>query len=201
MKKKILILVTICFISVCFIAVCMIIGKIITTRSTTIIAIPGGQEYGSGMYEEYFVIVNPPNDIVELRNLIIEYNNSNPIVPPPPPDDTEDMEISVYRRRFYKESKGFPRNISFYSLPIPRDDLMWEYGHRDWLAYVRGDINETNYRIRTVKYDFCLLGFHFSDYNYLDYEEHNRDLTLNELLNHIPEHIISPRIRELLEEG
>ena len=178
----------------CFLVVCTILSS-----QPRIIPIPGSQEYGTSMYEERFVVVNPPKKADRLKNLIVKYNKSNPIDAPSPPADAE--LIYNYRRFFYKESKAFPRNISFYSPPMPRDELIWEYGARYWIAQIDGNIYRTRYNIRPIKYAFNILGFMVMDYNYLDYEEENRDPTLNGLLDNVPEHMIHPRIRELLEEG
>lgn len=58
------------------------------------------------MYEEYYMIVNPPDDLTELKGLIQKYDSDNPIL-----EETKDgKKPGEYIRQFLGETKHTPRD-------------------------------------------------------------------------------------------
>lgn len=184
-KKKVII----------FLLAAVFIGFILyINRPPRIIAIPGGQqwkEYGYSHYTlcEYYVVVNPPKNLEALKKLIMEYDRANPILSPPPPMEAE--YVDEYTRRFFRESKAFPKDIIFTPTFRPEDILTEDYQQRDLIARVEGNLEETEYKFILISWEIYWLDTVTRTYDY--HTEHNTEPTVNGLYNNVPEHMIPKR--------
>jgi len=166
--------------------------------NTKIIPIPGGKEYGVSSYNEYFVVFNPPRTTGALSRLILEYNESNPINAIPPPDNPDWEYVYNYRRRFFKESDAFPRDIQFTDQFRPENVLTDDYNYKDMIADILGSSLDISYSIDPIVLELPWLGFFSSTLqNHRSFETPS-DPTLNGLYNNIPEKMIPLRIRDEL---
>ena len=196
MKKK-TVVITLTVLS-CISVMLFVAARNFTPRPE-IIAIPNGQFYSTGFhprdyatYKEFFIIVNPPRTVRGMRRLIIEFNESNPVVPTHPPPDYVNY-VTAYSRVFFRLSNLFTRDFEFSEEFTPQDAMRIEDNAVfDRVAWAFGTESQTGYWFtpgNRSRYGY----HHIPSPGRADVRlEFPPDPMLNGLLYHIPYHQIPP---------
>lgn len=157
-------------------------SKEIPTEPTQIIQISVGGYYGQGdpVEYEYFVVVNPPEDLDAIRELIVEYDKSHPITDLPP-FPSEKKELRGYTRFFFRECKKIPRDIEF-----DFDEASTELGER-----FDDRISSISSYPDFIVYHFFLKNKRNIQIDSYSYREDQTDPTVNGLYNNVTNGMIT----------